>query len=283
MQLNVQTYIPGNSPLHRVDARVKIMLLFAFSVALFCVDTWAGLGVALALYAVLHAASRIPIARVARMGIPLYVLVAVAVLFSMVSLNVDALPEPSDSAARMAGAFSTIEPFSVAGTFGINPAGFACGLFNGLRVIILLFASLLVSLSTTSEDIRFAFSSFLSPLRKTKLPIDDASSALSIALRFIPVCADELACVYNAQLSRGAALSGQGALKALKAWICVFIPVFIRLFRRADKLAVAMDARCYGAASPEAASSCERKRLGPREIALLVAGIAAAVALGAAF
>ena len=283
MQLNVQTYVPGTSLVHRLDARVKIALLFAFSIALFCVDTWPGLGVAAALYTLLHVASRISVSKVAKMGIPLYALVAVAVAFSSVSLNADALPALSDSARRMAGVFAGFDSFSLAGPLSVNPAGFGQGLFNGVRVVILLFASLLVSLSTTSEDIRFAFSSFLRPFGKTKLPVEDASSALSIALRFIPVCAEELSRVCNAQLSRGAALSGQGALRALKAWISVFVPVFVRLFRRADKLALAMEARCYGSDAVGGVTSLARAPLRARDGVLLVAGVVAAVTLAVAF
>ena len=284
MQFDVQTYILRASLVHRLDARVKITLLLAFSIALFLVDTWAGLLVAAILYACAHAASRLPLGAIAKMGVPLYVLVAVALAFGSVSLNYEALQEPSESALRMAGVFASFPPFGVAGPVGINPIGFGQALFNGVRVVILLYASLLVSLSTTSEDVRFAFVSFLRPLQRVKVPVDDAASALSIALRFIPQTAQELATVRNAQWARGAAFEGSGPGAALKAWTCALIPLFVRLFRRADALAQAMDARCYNALGPGAArTSLTEKHVRPAESVTLIAGIALVVALAVFF
>ncbi len=280
MQLNVQTYIARDSLVHALDARVKIALLLAFSIALFFVDTWAGLLVAAVLYACAHAASRLPFGTIAKMGVPLYVLVGVALLFGSISLNYQALQEPTEAAVRMAGAFALFPPFRVAGPVGINPVGFGCALFNGVRVVILLYASLLVSLSTTSEDVRFAFVSFLRPLRRVKVPVDDAASALSIALRFIPQTAQELAAVRNAQWARGGAFEGSGPAAALKAWTCVLIPLFVRLFRRADALAQAMDARCYGVlAQGGKRTSLTEKQVRPTEAAVLFAGLTLALAL----
>ncbi len=284
MQLNVQTYIARDSLVHALDARVKVALLLAFSIALFFVDTWAGLLVAAILYACAHTASHLPLGTIAKMGVPLYVLVVIALLFGSISLNYQALQEPTEAAVRMAGAFALFSPFELAGPVGINPVGFGCALFNGARVVILLYASLLVSLSTTSEDVRFAFVSFLRPLRCVKVPVDDAASALSIALRFIPQTAQELASVRNAQWARGAAFEGSGPGAALKAWTCVLIPLFVRLFRRADALAQAMDARCYSALGPDGKrTSLTEKHARPIEVAVLFAGLVLAFALAVFF
>ena len=284
MQLNVQTYIARDSLVHSLDARVKVALLLAFSIALFFVDTWAGLLVAAILYTCAHAASRLPLGAIAKMGVPLYVLVVIALLFGSISLNYQALQEPTEAAARMAGAFALFSPFELVGPVGINPVGFGCALFNGARVVILLYASLLVSLSTTSEDVRFAFVSFLRPLRRVKVPVDDAASALSIALRFIPQTAQELASVRNAQWARGGAFEGSGPAAALKAWTCVLIPLFVRLFRRADALAQAMDARCYSVvASGGKRTSLTEKHARPIEVVALLAGFALAFALAVFF
>ncbi len=284
MQFDVQTYIARDSLVHALDARVKITLLLAFSIALFLVGTWTGLLIAAILYACAHAASRIPFGAVAKMGVPLYALVVVALAFGSISLNYQALQDPTASALRMAGAFASFSPFGVAGPVGVNPVGFGCALFNGVRVIILLYASLLVSLSTTSEDVRFAFVSFLRPLRRVKVPVDDAASALSIALRFIPQTAQELSAVRNAQWARGAAFEGSGPGAALKAWTCALIPLFVRLFRRADTLAQAMDARCCNALGPGSArTSLTEKRVRPVEVAALAAGITLAAALAVFF
>ena len=116
------------------------------------------------------------------------------------------------------------------------------------RILLLVYASVvLVSLSTATE-LTAALQRLLAPLGRVGLPVRDATTALSIALRFMPVTAEELAAVRRAQAARGATFDSGGLVGRLRAYGGLMVPLFVGLFRRADRLACAMDARCFGAA-----------------------------------
>ena len=269
MHLAVKTYHFGTSPLHRADPRIKIALLLAYSITLFLLETWTGLAIAAVLYALAHAISRVPFRSVFVLAAPTYV-------SSPIYLT--------DAEVSMAAPFAGFDPIAVAGSFGFVPAGFAKGAFNAIRVVILVYASLLVSFTTTSTEMMSAASSFMAPLKRTPIPVDDAACALSIALRFIPVTAEELCQVHDAQWSRCARFSGSGVVETLRAWGRVFVALFVALFRRADRLAAAMDARCYGAPTKDGRrSSLEESHLGIRGVAVIVVGIAACAFLALFF
>lgn len=232
MPTHLTSSLAGSSPVHRLDARVKVALLAAYSASLFLVDTWAGMACAGALLAGVLFAARLPAGRVARLGAPAYALAALSVLFSVA-----------------------------------DPVR---GCFLGARIVALVLASLAVSLTSTSTELTDALASFLRPFRKLGLPVDDASAVCSVALRFIPLMYEELLCVRDAQLSRGAAFDG-GLARSLRAWGGAFVPVLVGLFRRADALAAAMDARCYGA-GPRTA--LDPRRFTARSAIVLAAGCA---------
>lgn len=243
------------APARSLDARVKVLLLFAYSAALFFVDTAAGMACMAALAAVALAAGRVSTRRVLALGAPAYVLAAFAVLF---------------------GSLVYVSGEGVAFDVG----GFFRGCMNGARIVLLLFASFAVSLTAASSELADALGSFLRPLRRFRVPVDDAAMVFSVALRFIPVTADELSRVRNAQLARASKLAGGGLIERLRAWSAVFVPVFVGLFRRADALAQAMDARCYGA--PATRTSLRTRRMTPRSAATLVAGCVLLAAIAAA-
>ena len=280
----MKTYHFGTSLLHRVDPRVKIALLLAYSITLFLLETWEGLAIAAAIYALAHAVSRVPFRSVFVLAVPTYVLVAVAVAFCSFTWDVSLPVSLTGSELSMAGSLAAFDPIALAGTFDFVPAGFAKGAFNAIRVVILVYASLLVSFTTTSTEMMSAASSFMTPLKCTPIPVDDAACALSIALRFIPVTAEELCQVHDAQWSRCARFSGSGVVETLRAWGRVFVALFVALFRRADRLAAAMDARCYGAPTKDGRrSALEESHLGIRGAAAIVVGIAACVLLALFF
>lgn len=284
MHLAVKTYHFGTSLLHRVDPRVKIALLLAYSITLFLLETWEGLAIAAAVYALVHAVSRVPFRSVLILAVPTYVLVAVAVAFCSFTWDVSLPVSLTGSELSMAGSLAAFDPIALVGSFGFVPAGFAKGSFNAIRVVLLVYASLLVSFTTTSTEMMNAASSFMAPLKRTPLPVDDAACALSIALRFIPVTAEELCHVHDAQWSRCARFSGSGVIETLRAWGRVFVALFVALFRRADRLAAAMDARCYGAPTEAGRrSALEESRLGARGAVLIVLGVAACVLLAIFF
>lgn len=213
MRFRALTYVSGDTPLHRCDARVKIFALLAFSIGIFLVSTWWGMVAFAAIVVVALAVARISFGQVNRMLAPVYVLAAFSVMF-----NVLASP---------------------------NAGGLMTGLFFGVRMVVLVAASFVVCLTTTSRDLIVAFRWFIAPLRHLRIPVDDIALTLALSLRFIPVIEDEFATVRAAQKARGAELEGSFGNK-LHIWGAAFSAVLIGLFRHADNLACAMDARCYG-------------------------------------
>ena len=210
------TYIAGDSPVHRCDARMKILVLLAFSIGIFFVQSWWAMATCAALVVLACVAARIPAAQIGRMLIPVYIMGAFSVFF-----NVMALP---------------------------NAEGFLAGLFLCVRMIALVAASFVVCLTTSSTELLDAFCWFIGPLRRVRVPIDDIAFTLALSLRFIPVIESEFERIRAAQVSRGAE-SSTSAKRALEVWAGAFAALFVGLFRHADALATTMDARCYGAAS----------------------------------
>ena len=280
MRINVSSYIPGTSPVHACDARVKIVLLAAFSVTLFLVRTWTGIALCLLLFAVAAAVSKVPLRRFFGLLVPVYVIVAFTVLFNGFSFDVVHATSQAQSALGdvSAGVFAAWAPVPLIGSFGIVPAGLARGCFFALRIVLLVVASLVVTYTTTSTDLTNALGGFLRPLKRIGVPSDDIAMVFSLALRFIPVTAEEFSRVRDAQWARGASFAEGSLWERLRAWQTVLIPLFVGLFRRADSLAVAMDARCYG--TPD----IERTSLAPRTFSVrsgctLAAGLLTCVAL----
>ena len=279
MRINVSSYIPGTSPIHVCDARVKIVLLAIYSVTLFLVDTWAGLVLCGALFAAAAVSSRIPLRRFFALLVPVYVLAAFAVVFNGFAFDVgQAAPGAAPPLmGQEPGLFGSLPPVALVGSFGLVPAGLARGCFFAVRIVLLVTASLVVTYTTTSTALTDALADFLRPLRRLRVPVDDIAMVFSLALRFIPVTAEEFGRVHDAQQARGASFSEGGLWERLRAWQTVLIPLFVGLFRRADALAVAMDARCYGA-EPHRTSLHDR-RLAGRSLAVLAAGLALCIAV----
>ena len=248
MRINVSSYIPGTSAVHACDARVKIVLLAAYSVTLFLVRSWMGLGLCALLFVTVATASRIPARRFFGLLVPVYVIVAFTVLFNGFSLDVGqaASAAPPALGDVSAGVLAAWEPVALIGSFGLVPAGLARGLFFAVRIVLLVVASLTVTYTTTSTELTDALGFFLRPLKRLGVPTDDIAMVFSLALRFIPVTAEEFGRVHDAQWARGASFAEGSLWERLRAWQTVLIPLFVGLFRRADSLAVAMDARCYG-------------------------------------
>lgn len=195
----------------KVDARVMLVLLLGYSVALFCARSLAGLAVAALALAVTARRSKVPVAFLLRGGAFAYLIVAFLFLYNAAT------------------------------------AGWSVAVMVAARLLLLVWASLLLMNRATPEEMAEALRRLLAPLEKLGLPMRDFSTSLSIALRFMPMLAEELACVRAAQMSRGAAFASGSLSCRLRAYGGLMVPLFVGLFRRADRLALAMDARCFGA------------------------------------
>ncbi len=224
---------------------MKIALLGVYSLVLIFLDSWLALAVAAALLVVAWALSHIPLTGALKFAIPVYVIVGISIL---------------------------VNSFVFDGGFTFTLAGFLRGLFFAVRILLLVFAVFLVCFSTTATDVMRALTSFFSPLRALRVPVDDIVMVLSLTLRFMPLVAEEFIQVRDAQWARGAPFSEGSFGVRIKAWTATLLPVLAGMFRRADRLAYALDARCYGAVPSR--TSLHDKHIGAASLAALVGGLA---------
>jgi len=214
---NFSLYVPGDSLLHRADPRTKIVAAALIMTALFSYLNWLPILGVLLLVIALALSAKIPLGSVFKMMRPLIFLIAFTLLIHSI----------------------TWQPF------GLSLEGFARGGLFTLRLVDVMMLSLLVTLTTSPVALTDGLTLLMKPLRKIRVPIDDIAMMLSIALRFIPTIMEEAMTIVRAQTARAAPFNSGKMLARLKAWIPVIIPLLVQLFRRADTLALAMEARCY--------------------------------------
>lgn len=249
------SYIARDTPVHQLDARVKLALLLAATVALFVTRSPLALGA--------MGACALAVAAVAGLG-PHDLLAAlrptaVILVFSL-----------------LANALSVDGGGDVAlwGPVGVSAAGAARGVTAVGRIVVLVAFSVVLCATTSSTAVADALSGALAPLARIGFPAGDVAMTMSVALRFIPLAAEEFTRVHDAQRSRGANFSSGSVVARLRRWLAVLTPLVVALFRRADDLADAMRERCYRG---EGRTRLAR-RLRPVDGAVLALGIAACVA-----
>lgn len=219
-------YIPAESPLHRMDPRSKLILVFLFVCVVFIANNAITYGL-LALYTLFMVlSSRVPI-RFLLGGLKL---VLWLVLFTLV-LHL----------------FFTKEGEIIFqwGWISIYEEGLKQGIFISLRFFLLILMTSLLTLTTTPIEITDGIEVLLDPLKKIKFPVHELALMMSISLRFIPTLMQETDKIMKAQTARGVEFSGGPIKERIKAIIPLLIPLFIGSFKRAEELAVAMEARGY--------------------------------------
>ncbi|ADU52342.1 cobalt transport protein [Thermaerobacter marianensis DSM 12885] len=220
----VGQYVPGHSPVHRLDPRTKIGLLAAYSVVLFMVQDWAAYGVLGA--AVLAAAglARLPLAGLVAGLRPMAWLVGLTLVLNLVAV-------PGD-------------PLVVVGPVVATRQGLELGLRLAARLLLLVAAASLLTLTTSPIALTDGLEALLRPLGRW-VPAHELAMMMTIALRFIPTLAEEAERIMKAQLARGAQFHRGGPVQRLRALVPLLVPLFVSAFRRADDLAIAMEARGY--------------------------------------
>ena len=249
MNYLLSTYCPGDSRVHTFDPRLKLLLLVAFSVVSFVTSTWLGLGALFLILVGAVAISKLPVGRIALLCVPLLVILLIIWLcnaFVFEASGVTAAQNVQTFQNMPFGIVAMAPNIALVGSLSFSPVGAMTGLFYVARIVLMFVASFIVVLSTTSNELVRALSSLLSPFRIVRVPVDDMAMVFSLALRFIPLIAGEVNSVMLAQKSRGASFGQGNILRRITAWFPVLIPLFVGLFRRAEVVSVAMDARCYG-------------------------------------
>jgi energy-coupling factor transport system permease protein len=236
-------YVPGTGIVHRLDARMKLLITTAFVFALFTVDGWLGLSLCALLFAGSYLLCGIPPRLMGRGLKPILILLIFTLLANAFTFGAAPLGEPLS--AEELGLLLLPERIALIGDFGINPAGFLRGLYFAVRIVLLVSITALLTYTTSIIALSDALISIMRPLARLRVPVEDIATMFSIALRFIPVTAEEAEKIMVAQSARGAVFNQGGPIRRARAWVPVMIPLFVSLFRRADELACAMETRCY--------------------------------------
>ncbi len=219
-------YFPGNSFVHRLDPRTKLLFLVVYIVALFTAVSWISYGAILAFLIVTIAISKIPLKSIVSGMKPLiFVLIFTGVL------NIF---------------FTAGETEWVSlGFVKITKEGVIRAVFMIGRILMLITGTFLLTYTTSPIALTDGLESLLSPLKKLHLPVHELSMMMCIALRFIPTLIEETDKIMSAQKARGADFETGNLLHRVKALVPILVPLFISAFRRADELATAMECRCY--------------------------------------
>ena len=253
-------YYPVSSFIHKMDARVKILLSIAYIVAVFLVKEFYFWGFAVALGYILAVClfAKIPITKVfASIKIILFFAIFSAVLQIFFNKEGNALVDW--------------------GIFYITDYGIKKAIFIVLRIVLVVMGTSLLTYTTTPVELSDAIESLLSPLKIIKFPAHEFALIMSIALRYIPTLMEETDMIIKAQKARGADFESGNIIKRAKALIPVLIPLLISSFRRADELSDAMEARCYAGAKGRTKYKKQvitwRDFIGTITMAMLIVGI----------
>ncbi len=227
MDVAIGQYCDGDSLLHRLDPRFKILIAILYIVVIFLAKNVYAFAVVAATAVLLAGISGIS-PRVILRGIR--PIVYIIVFTSIINIFF------------VRGEKPLVEFYFIK----IYPEGLVNAAFIAIRVIILIVStSLFLTYTTTPIALTDGLEQLLSPLAKIKLPVHEFSMMMTIALRFIPTLIEETEKIMNAQKARGADFSTGGLIKRAKALIPIMVPLFVSAFRRADELASAMESRCY--------------------------------------
>lgn len=225
--ISLGRYVETGSILHKTDPRVKIILYMIYLIAIFMVETPIALIVMFVLTVTQLVVAKMPLKVTWNTLKPMLPLVLFITILNLFTLKQGDL--------LWQWRFISIT------NYGVKKA-----ILMGLRLMFLVLStSVLLTLTTTPLKISDALESLFSPLKKIKVPVHEMAMMMSIALRFIPTLIDETDKIMKAQVSRGADYDTGSFVNQIKGYITVLIPLFVSSFKRADDLAVAMDARCY--------------------------------------
>lgn len=224
--ITIGQYYPSNSKIHQLDPRVKIVCTLLYLVSLFTFRSILGYLLATLFLAVIIKISKVPFQFIVKGLKPILVLLMITVLFNLF------LTPGGDVLLK-------------AGFLKVTEKGLTSAVYMALRLIYLIMGSSLMTLTTTPNSLTDGMESLMRPLNKINVPVHEIAMMMSIALRFIPILLEETDKIMKAQIARGADLESGNLIQKAKALIPILVPLFVSAFRRANDLAMAMEARCY--------------------------------------
>lgn len=224
-EITLGQFFPGDSILHRLDPRTKIILLFVLIILIFLADGVAAYALLTVATAALVFVSKIPPITVLKSLKPLSWIILFTLLIHFISHDGEVLAK-----------------FFI---FKVTDEGLKFGILLSLRLVLIIILSSLLTFTTSPIKLTDAMEKILSPLAKIGVPSHELAMMMTIALRFIPTLLEETDKIIKAQKSRGADFESGNIFRRLKNFVPVLVPLFLSSFRRADDLAMAMEARCY--------------------------------------
>lgn len=216
-------YFPGDTPVHRLDPRTKLILLVLYIIALFQAKTWGAYLLLILVTAVCMAVSHISPKNIFKGLKPMLFVIALTALLNLFYTEGTPVRE---------GWIITWE--------GIDRA-----VKMMLRITLLITGTFLLTYTTSPMALTDGLELLLKPLKKLKVPVHEMTLMMSMALRFIPTLIEETDKIMSAQKARGADFETGNLIQRAKALLPILVPLFVSSFRRADELAVAMESRCY--------------------------------------
>jgi len=262
--VTIGQYIPRDSPVHRLDPRTKIAAVTILTVAIFVVRDFAGYGLLTLFLLGVVLVSRIPVGYLLRGLRPVLFLLLLTVVLNTF--------------------FSGIREGTV--VFKLGPLiatreGVIRALFIGYRLVGLVLATSLLTFTTSPMELTDGIERILRPFRRLGVPAHELAMMMTIALRFIPTLLEETEKIIKAQMARGAEFERGNILRRARALVPVLVPLFVSAFRRADELALAMEARCYRGG--EHRTRMKQLRFAARDAFALVVTLAASVVFSIPF
>ena len=218
-------YYPGNSFVHRLDPRTKIIATFVFMVTIFMAESALSYGLLLAFVLLVGLVSKISMGLLIKTIKPLWIIIILTLGIHIFS--------------------GQGEPLWSWYVFHITREGIVLGIKMSLRLILLLLISSILTLTTSPIVLTDGIEDLMKPFKRLGVPAHELAMMMTIALRFIPTLLEETDRIMKAQIARGADFTSGNIINRAKNMLPILIPLFISSFRRADELALAMEARCY--------------------------------------
>ena len=218
-------YYQTESVIHKLDPRVKLIATICFIISLFVVKSWIGYAVAAVFLAVVIRLSHVPFKYMVKGMRAIVFIMLITVVFNLF--------------------LTPGEVLVTVWKIKITREGLQQAVTMAVRLSFLIVGSSVMTLTTTPNSLTDAMEKLMKPLKVFKVPVHEVAMMMSIALRFIPILLEETDKIMKAQIARGADFESGNLIKKAKAMVPLLVPLFISAFRRANDLAMAMEARCY--------------------------------------
>ncbi|MDE6621669.1 MAG: energy-coupling factor transporter transmembrane protein EcfT [Lachnospiraceae bacterium] len=224
-EITLGQYYQADSVIHRLDPRVKLGTTVLFIISLFVFDGIWGYAVAALFLALVIKLSKVPFRFMIKGMRSIVFLLSITVIFNLF--------------------LTPGEPLVQIWKFGITKEGLRLAVLLAIRLGFLIIGSSVMTLTTTPNQLTDGLEKMLKPLNRIKVPVHEIAMMMSIALRFIPILMEETDKIMKAQLARCADFESGNLIRKAKSLVPLLVPLFISAFRRANDLAMAMEARCY--------------------------------------